>query len=96
VLMWKGKGEDHLRASGLSYTIVRPGGLGNCEAGKAGLKIGPGTGISGGTICRADVGLVMADALVNPDAAGKTVSLVGDKEAAPGAWKSAWKTVAKD
>lgn len=29
VLQWKLKGEDYLRASGLAYTIVRPGGLRN-------------------------------------------------------------------
>ncbi len=34
VMVWKLKGEDHLRASGLSYAIIRPGGLLNAEPGK--------------------------------------------------------------
>jgi len=96
VLMWKGKGEDHLRASGVPYTIVRPGGLSNCEPGKTGLKIMAADATGGGVICRADVGLVMADALKNPDAAGKTIGLVSDKASAPGAWQLSWKDMPKD
>lgn len=33
VMVWKLKGEDHLRASGLNYTIIRPGGLLDMAAG---------------------------------------------------------------
>lgn len=97
VLMWKGKGEDHLRKSGLSYTIVRPGGLADCDPGKAGLKVGGRDEIKeGATICRSDVGLIMADALTNKDVVGKTISTVSDKDAKPGAWKSALAGIKKD
>jgi uncharacterized protein YbjT (DUF2867 family) len=97
VLMWKGVGEDHLRKSGLSYTIVRPGGLADCDPGKVGLKIAAGGGITGqGRICRSDVGLIMADALTNKDAAGKTIDTVSDDKAAVTAWKSGWAGVKKD
>jgi len=96
VLMWKGKGEQHLRDSGVPYTIVRPGGLVDCEAGKSGLALSAGDAAATGRVCRADVALVMVDALRNPAAAGKTVGLVGDDKAAPGAWTSAWAAIAKD
>ncbi len=33
VMVWKLKGEDYLRASGLPYTIIRPGGLLDSDAG---------------------------------------------------------------
>jgi uncharacterized protein YbjT (DUF2867 family) len=97
VLMWKGKGEDHLRKSGMPYTIVRPGGLADCEPGKIGLKIaGVGAKMEGGRICRSDVGLIMADALTNKDAVGTTIETVQDEKAALTAWKSAWAGVKKD
>lgn len=96
VLMWKGKGEQHLRDSGVPYTIVRPGGLVDCEAGKTGLALTAGDAAATGRVCRADVALVMVDALRNPAAAGKTVGLVGDDKAAPGAWTSAWAGLPKD
>lgn len=96
VLVWKGKGEDHLRQSGVPYTIVRPGGLQVCEPGKTGLKIAPGDAAIRGLICRSDVARVMVDALTRPEAAGKTIALVGDKGAAPDAWKAAWADVPAD
>jgi uncharacterized protein YbjT (DUF2867 family) len=96
VLMWKGKGEEHLRQSGVPYTIVRPGGLVDCESGKVGLNIAPGDSRVSGRICRADVALVMADALTNPAAAGKTIALIGDDKAPLDAWKSAWAGIARD
>jgi uncharacterized protein YbjT (DUF2867 family) len=34
VMVWKLKGEDHLRESGLPYTIIRPGGLLDKDAGQ--------------------------------------------------------------
>jgi uncharacterized protein YbjT (DUF2867 family) len=99
VLAWKGKGEDYLRTSGVPYTVVRPGGLlpvpgqPQCSEGKVPLRLYPGfeTGESA-AICRADVGLVMIDALGNPDAVGKTVNLISEtnEPADVDAWRSSW------
>ena len=50
----------------------------------------------GGALCRGDVGLVMADALGNPDALGKTINLVGDKQSELTAWRSASATIPAD
>ncbi|MBL8642931.1 MAG: SDR family oxidoreductase [Rhodospirillaceae bacterium] len=90
VLMWKARGEEHLRKSGVPYTVVRPGGLQNCDPGKIGLKMGPAESKYMGRICRSDVGLVMTDALTNKDAAGKTVEVIAEEGAPLTAWKSAW------
>ncbi|MDX2222987.1 MAG: SDR family oxidoreductase [Rhodospirillaceae bacterium] len=102
VLMWKGKGEEHLRKSGLPYTIVRPGGLQPfpnqppCEAGKVGLKVAPYDGVGEGFVCRSDVAHVMVAALGNQDALGKTFSLVADPAGTVGGWKAAMAALPKD
>ena len=41
-LKWKAKGEAHLRASGVPYTIVRPGGLVDEPGGQTGLVLAAG------------------------------------------------------
>ena len=42
VLIWKGKGEDAVRASGVPYTIVRPGGLTDKPGGQSGVRLEQG------------------------------------------------------
>ena len=83
VQMWKGKGEEHLRKSGVPYTIVRPGGLKNCDAGKTDITFSGDPALKGAAICRADVGLAMAAALGNPQALHKTVGVVANEGVAP-------------
>jgi uncharacterized protein YbjT (DUF2867 family) len=70
----KGAADAELRASGLDYTIVRPGGL----------TEGPGTGrvrlgerVGRGAVPRADVAAVLAAVLHEPATAGATFELVG-------------------
>jgi uncharacterized protein YbjT (DUF2867 family) len=102
VLEWKGKGEDALRSSGLPYTIVRPGGLKPfpgqpaCPEGVEPLSLNARDSIQGGVVCRADVALVMAGALGNADALGKTVELKADKTLPLDGWRSAWAGLPKD
>lgn len=96
VLMWKGKGEEAVRESGVPYTVVRPGGLGECDPGKAGLKVANPEGLVGERSCRSDIGLVMAASLNNKDALGKTIGVVTDPKAQPGAWKADIAKVKKD
>jgi len=102
VLKWKGDGEQALRDSGVPYTIVRPGGLKPfpgqpaCMEGKEPLLIYPIDQDRAGALCRADVGLVMADALGNADALGKTVNLIADSSAGLDDWQSAWAEMPAD
>jgi len=98
VMMWKGKGEDHLRASGLPYTIVRPGPLENCGAGTMAIQVADaGVPLGSGALCRDDVAEIMAASLNNPDALNKTFGIVRDEAGGdPDSWKTALKQIKKD
>jgi uncharacterized protein YbjT (DUF2867 family) len=70
----KGRADDAVRASGLDWTVVRPGSLTN----------GPGTGrvrlsesVPRGQVPRDDVAAVLAAVLDSPNSIGKTVDLIG-------------------
>ena len=91
-LGWRLKGENYLRASGLSYTIVRPGGLVNEPAGKQGLRIEQGDHwrpLLRSTLSRDDLALVLTESLRNPAARHTTFEVVNDPAALPGAWLEA-------
>jgi len=69
----KGKADDDLRASGLDYTIVRPGRLTNDPAvGRVALTENG----ERGEIPRADVAAVLAAVLHAPNTIGKTLDLI--------------------
>ena len=76
VLDAKLAGEEALRASGLAYTIIRPGGLVDDPGGQP-LRLAQGDTISG-RISRADVARVAVAALLSPAAAGKTFELIAE------------------
>jgi uncharacterized protein YbjT (DUF2867 family) len=98
-LGWRLKGEDYLRASGLSYTIVRPGGLVNQPAGQQGLRLEQGDNwrpLLRSTLSREDLALVLIEALHNPAARRATFELVNDPAAAPGAWRAAFSGLKPD
>ncbi len=86
ILVWKLKGEDVLRASGVPYTVVRPGGLRNAPVGQTALTALQGDPKVSGQISRADVAAVCVAALGNPAATGKTFEVIG----ADGAPSSDW------
>ncbi|HEX7973414.1 MAG TPA: SDR family oxidoreductase, partial [Anaerolineales bacterium] len=75
VLDWKLKGEEALRASGLTYTIVRPGGLTDAPGGEHALLFDQGDRISG-LISRADVAEVCVQALDEPKADNTTFEVI--------------------
>lgn len=79
ILSWKSKGEDAVRATGINYTIVRPGELTNEPGGRRGVRIMQGDPIGGeGTISRSDVASVLVNAIGREDLYGKTFEIVGD------------------
>ncbi len=88
VLVWKLKGEDHLRASGLGYTIVRASVLEGTknEPGTVGLLFDQGDDTTG-VIHRADCATVMIAALTDPDANRKTLELFNDEDAPADNWR---------
>jgi uncharacterized protein YbjT (DUF2867 family) len=69
----KGQADAELAASGLDYTIVRPGALTN-EAGTG--RVNAGDGVGRGEIPRDDVAAVLAAVLHEPDTVGRTFELV--------------------
>eukprot|EP00887_Chlorella_sp_A99_P006939 scaffold2.g6939.t1 len=72
---FKGTSEEHLRRSGVPYTIVRPGGLTRDPPGAALLIAAQGDAGAGGRVGRADVAAVCVAALDNPAAANVTLEL---------------------
>jgi uncharacterized protein YbjT (DUF2867 family) len=71
VITLKGQAEDHLRASGLAYTIVRPGGLSNGSATGTAQLAEDTQAFS--YISRIDLAEVTVAALGDPATSGKTL-----------------------
>jgi uncharacterized protein YbjT (DUF2867 family) len=71
ILIWKFKGENALRSSGVPYTIIRPGGLINTPAGEFALTFAQGD-TTAGRISREDVALICIASLQVTDAVNKT------------------------
>ena len=98
VLVWKLKGEDFLRASGLAYTIVRPGGLLNEPGGKGDIGFEQGDRkLSGpGPIPREDVATVCVQALKNPEAKFRTFEVSGTDGPPVTNWKAKFASLKPD
>jgi uncharacterized protein YbjT (DUF2867 family) len=70
----KGRADDAVRASGLDWTVVRPGGLTN-DAGTGRVNLGENA--PRGQVTRDDVAAVLAAVLDSPTTIGRTVDLIG-------------------
>ncbi len=87
LMSWKLRGEDALRATGLNYTIVRPGGLNNNPGGSAGLRFLQGDSRDvQGQVTRADLAAVCVAAVGRKDAFRKTFELINEGEPRPLDW----------
>jgi uncharacterized protein YbjT (DUF2867 family) len=82
VLTWKLRGENYLRASGVPYTIVRPGGLQDTPGGQRGLIFDQGDRVQG-MISREDVGEVCVRALDREDTRNVTFEVMNSDSPAP-------------
>ncbi len=85
ILNWKFKGEQALRASGVPYTIVRPGGLVNTPANEYAVVFAQGD-TTGGRISREDVALLCVAALQTPDALNKTFEVFNGETSGDNPW----------
>jgi len=85
MLVWKFKGEEAVRESGLTYTIVRPGGLTDEPGGRKALRFDQGDRITG-RISRADLAEVCIQALQQPGARNVTFEVVEGEGPPPGDW----------
>jgi len=82
VLWWKQQAEKHLMESGLTYTIVRPGGLKNDDSDGRSLVMAPADTLFEGSVPRFKVAETCVEALLNPSAQNKIIEIVAKEEAA--------------
>ena len=81
ILVWKKQAEEYLQKSGLTYTIVRPGGLKNEENENA-IVMSSADTLSEGSIPRTKVAQVCVESVFEPSARNKVVEIVASPEAA--------------
>lgn len=81
ILVWKKQAEEYIQKSGLTYTIVRPGGLKN-EDNDSPIVMSAADTLFDGSIPRTKVAQVCVDSLFQPAARNKIVEIVAKPEAA--------------
>ena len=97
ILMWKFKGEEYLRGSGVNYSIVRAGGLKpEIPGGQYGVYFSQGDDSRAGQISIEDVASVLIEAANNPDAHGKTYETFNYITRYPAAWPDTFALLEKD
>lgn len=96
VLIWKYLGEEELRASKVTYTIVRPGSLNDTAGGQLGIEFGQGDQFKATPMSREDVAKVCVQALFNKAAYHKTFEIVNAKAPAPVAWENVFSKLVED
>ncbi|XGV95183.1 MAG: NAD(P)H-binding protein [Leptolyngbya sp. BL-A-14] len=80
ILVWKKQAEEYLQKSGLTYTIVRPGGLKNEDNTDAVVMSSADT-LFEGSIPRTKVAQTSVEALFLPSARNKIVEIVAKPDA---------------
>lgn len=93
VLYWKKQAEEYIQQSGLTYTIVRPGGLKN-EDNADRIIMSSADTLFEGSIPRPKVAQVCVEALVEPTAKNKIVEIVATPEAQAKNWSELFASVA--
>lgn len=88
VRYFKTKGEECLRTSGLSYTIIAPGRVPEAPGGKTGVILLARKDYQVSNINSGDIALVALDALTNPAARGKAFALRNEPSVALGIWRN--------
>lgn len=95
VLAWKARGEDALRASGVPFTIVRPGGLTAVDAGPGPVRLAQGD-TGAGFIPRADVARLCVAALREPGARNRTFEAYAGGGETPPDWGKLFNALVPD
>ncbi|MBD2356859.1 SDR family oxidoreductase [Tolypothrix sp. FACHB-123] len=80
ILVWKKQAEEYLQKSGLTYTIVRPGGLKNEDNSNPIVMQGADT-LFDGSIPRQKVAQVCVEALFEPGSRNKITEIVSKADA---------------
>lgn len=95
ILIWKFKGEEALRASGVPYTVVRPGGLVNTPGNEDAVIFAQGDTTSG-RISREDLALICIAALKTPASINKTFETYSSEEPGENNWTDLFATLKAD
>jgi uncharacterized protein YbjT (DUF2867 family) len=80
ILVWKKQAEEYLQKSGLTYTIVRPGGLKNEDNDNV-IVMSSADTLNEGSIPRTKVAQVCIESVFQPSARNKIVEIVAKPEA---------------
>ncbi len=81
ILVWKKQAEEYIQKSGLTYTIVRPGGLKNEDNSDPVVMYNADTLSLSGSIPRQKVAQVCVEALFQPLARNKIVEVIAKADA---------------
>lgn len=93
ILYWKKQAEIYLTNSGLTYTIVRPGGLKN-EDNAEPIVMSSADTLFDGSIPRTKVAQVCVESLMQNSARNKIVEIVTRPDAPPKDWEELFANVA--
>ena len=85
ILVWKKQAEEYLQKSGLTYTIIRPGGLKN-QDNEDGIVLSPPDTLFEGSIPRTKVAQVAVESLFQPAAKDSIFEII----AKPGVPRREW------
>ncbi|MFT0727052.1 SDR family oxidoreductase [Synechococcus sp. F70.1] len=85
ILVWKKQAEEYLQKSGLTYTIIRPGGLKN-QDNEDGIVLSPPDTLFEGSIPRTKVAQVAVESLFQPAAKNRIFEII----AKPGVPRREW------
>jgi uncharacterized protein YbjT (DUF2867 family) len=96
LLDWKGRGERLLRASGLCYTVVRPGWFDAGSGQEQHIDLRQGDRTEYGPVRREHVAEVLVQALRTPTAVGRTVEVFSTDGAAISDWSGAFAATTPD
>ncbi|MBW4542319.1 MAG: NAD(P)H-binding protein [Myxacorys chilensis ATA2-1-KO14] len=80
ILVWKKQAEEYIQRSGLTYTIVRPGGLKNEDNDNA-IVMSSADTLSEGSIPRTKVAQVCVESVFEPKSQNKIVEIVATPDA---------------
>ena len=92
VLYWKKQAESYLQNSGLTYTIVRPGGL-KIEDNSDALVMSAADTLYEGTIPRTKVAQVAVESIFQAEAKNKIVEIVTNPNATSKTWQELFASV---
>lgn len=93
ILVWKKRAEEYLQSSGITYTIVRPGGLKN-EDNADRVVMESADRLFEGSIPRTKVAQVCVEALFQPNSRNKIVEVIAKAEAPEQSFEELFTSVA--